>query len=173
LILPGISPAPKPIRFFGYRETGNPGNARSKAMVRTFKVMLVALVVLVLAGSAYAFAAANTIAKSNAGYLASGVSGYAVAGIVYDLNTTTPTQLDKIIFTLAPIAPNDAAPVTVKISTVTGTKNFGTSECVVSGSSTPWTVTCTFGTVETPAAINFADVVALDVIASSSANPAP
>lgn len=142
-------------------------------MVRTFKVMLVALVVMVLAGSAYAFAAANTIAKSNAGYLASGVSGYDVAGIVYDLNVDDPTKLDKIIFTLAPISPNDAAPVTVKISTVTGTKNFATSECVVTGSTTPWTATCTFGTVALPVAVNLADVVALDVVASSSANPAP
>jgi hypothetical protein len=133
--------------------------------------MLVALVVLVLAGSAYAFAAANTIAKSNAGYLASEVSGYAVAGIVYDLNVDDPTKLDKIIFTLAPISPNDAAPVTVKISTVTGTKNFAGSACVVTGSSSPWTATCTFKSGETNTPINLSDVAALDVIASSSSNP--
>jgi hypothetical protein len=136
--------------------------------------MLVALVVLVLAGSAYAFAAANTIVKSNAGYLASVVSGYDVAGVVYDLKASDPTKLEKIIFTLAPITPNNAAPVTVKISTTgTETQQFGTSECVVTGSSTPWTATCTFGTVASPVAIDIDDVVSLDVVASSSVNPTP
>jgi hypothetical protein len=37
-------------------------------MFRTFKVLLLALVVLVIAGSAYAFAAQNTVADTAAGY---------------------------------------------------------------------------------------------------------
>lgn len=134
-------------------------------MVRTFKVMLVALVVLVIAGSAYAFAAANTIAESNAGYKASEVSGYAVTNVVYDLNTADPTKLDKIIFDIAPIAPNTVEPVTVKISTTTS-QDFTTSTCVVTKPDTTSIATCTFST-----AIDVDAVVALDIVASSSINP--
>lgn len=135
-------------------------------MFRTLKVMLVALVVLAIAGGAYAFAAANTIAESNAGYKASVVSGYAVSNVVYDLNTADPTKLDKIIFDIAPIAPNTVEPVTVMISTTSPAQDFTTSTCVITKPATTSVATCTFTT-----AIDVDAVVALDIVASSSTNP--
>lgn len=126
-------------------------------MARTFKIMLVALVILVLAGSAYAFAAANTIEASNAGYKASTVSGYAITNIVYGLNTD-PTKLDTITFAIAPIAPNTAAAQTVMISTTT-VQDFTTSTCVVDTG----VATCTF-----TAPINVDAVAALDIVANSN-----
>jgi hypothetical protein len=130
-------------------------------MARTFKVMLVALVVLVLAGSAYAFAAANTVAQpGGAGYKASVIGGYTVTNVVYDLNDTTPTKLAKITFDIAPTSPNTAEAVTVKISTA-ASQSF--SACTVSGTTTI-TATCI-------TTVDVAAVVALDIVASSSDNP--
>ena len=60
-------------------------------MFRNFKVLLIVLVVIVIAGSAYAFAAANTVPDSAAGYKANVVPGYTVTNIVYDLDATDPT----------------------------------------------------------------------------------
>ena len=134
-------------------------------MARTFKVMLVALVVLVLAGSVYAFAAANTIAPSNAGYKASEVSGYAIANVVYGFKTGDPTKLTKITFDIAPISPNTVEPVTVQISTTTA-QDFTTSTCAITKPALTSVATCTF-----TSAINVDAVVALDIVASS--NPLP
>lgn len=134
-------------------------------MFRNFKVLLIVLVLIVIAGSAYAFAATNTIEVSGAGYADSVVSGYAVTNVIYDLDGTDPTQLAKIIFDIDPIAPNTEDAVTVKISTST-VQDFTTSTCVLSGSSPNVIATCTF-----TSAIDVADVVALDVVASSSTNP--
>jgi len=135
-------------------------------MVRNFKRAVTVLVILILAASTFAFAAANTIERSNLGYKASVVTGYTITDIRYDLLDTDLTKVKAVIFSLTPVVPNDAAPVLVKISTVVGPpQNFGTSTCVVSGASPTWTATCTFGTP-----VNDIDLVTLDIIASSSAN---
>ena len=131
------------------------------------KVLLTLLVILVLASSTYAFAAANIVPDSAAGYKASAVPGYTISNIVYDLNTANPTRLDKIIFNIAPTGGIAAPAVTVKIST-TLVQDFTTSECVVTAAGT--LVTCTFGTVAVPVAINVVDVVQLDIVATSSTN---
>jgi hypothetical protein len=144
---------------------------RRKAMFRTFKVLFIAVAVLIIAGGAYAFAAANTIAPGGAGYSAAVVSGYDISNVVYHLNTTDPTKLDAVSFNVAPIAPNTAPAVTVKISTnlVDGThpQDFTTSTCVVDTG----VATCTFKTGGVATPINLEDMKALDTIASSSLNP--
>jgi phosphate/sulfate permease len=72
-------------------------------MVRNFKRAITVLVVLILAASTFAFAAANTTVPSAVGYLAKVVDGYAVTNIVYDLTTADPTTVDGIRFTITPI----------------------------------------------------------------------
>ena len=126
-------------------------------MLRNWKVLLFVLAVLVIAGSAYAFAAANTIAESAAGYAGVAVPGYDVTSIVYDLDGTDPTIVDAITFDIAPLS-GTAAAVTVKIQTA----NAGSwTTCpVVAGSAT-----CTFG------ALPVANVTALNIVASSSVDP--
>jgi hypothetical protein len=140
---------------------------RRKAMVRNFKVLLVVLVVIVIAGGAYAFAAANTVDASNAGYKANTVTGYTITNIVYDLHSDDPTKLDKITFNVAPSGGNEAAPVTVLIST-TASQNFTASECVITHPSA-YLATCTFMNESVATPINVVDVVALDIVVSSSA----
>jgi hypothetical protein len=131
------------------------------------KVMLTVLVILILASSTYAFANANTIALSAVGSQVQPVTGYLITNIVYDLTTGDPTKLSKILFDIAPATSGDPVPATVLISTTTA-PNYTTSECVITGGNL---VTCTFGTVALPVAINVISVTKLDIVASSSANP--
>jgi hypothetical protein len=142
----------------------DPGNARRKVMARTFKVMLVALVVLVLAGSAFAFAAANTVPASSAGYAATVVSGYTVSALKYDLNVDDPTLVDAITFSISPTTGSVVAAV-VKIQTATA----GTwKDCTLTAGTAPaMLATCTYG------ALQLVDVTALNVVASSTTDPAP
>jgi hypothetical protein len=137
-------------------------------MLRNFKVILAVLVVLVLAGAAYAFAATNTVDNpGNVGYKESNpISGYTIGTVTYDLVDSDPTLLKGISF---PITPTDAT--TVKINVAAGTtKNFDASKCV----NTLGSVTCTFiNTEATPIPIEVLSVGQLDIVASSSLNPAP
>jgi hypothetical protein len=145
---------------------------RKRAMLRNFKVMLVVLVVLVLAGGAYAFAAANDVAPSAAGYSDNTVSGYLVGSIVYDLNKDDPTQIDNIKFTVTPI--DSAAPLVslVKIQTSLVSGKDGWTIC---SPGTPTLkavpVTCAFPNPGNPLAL--ADIGKLNIVASSSIDPTP
>ena len=130
-------------------------------MFRNFKVLLIALLAVVVAGSAYAFAAANTVPVSAAGYAASVVSGYTITNIAYDLNATDPTLVDKITFLAAPTSGTLVAVLT-KIQTATG---GAWTDCVlVAGTAPSMTVTCTV------TGLPLANITALNIVASSSAD---
>jgi hypothetical protein len=132
-------------------------------MFRNFKVVLLVFAILVIAGSAYAFAAQNTIADSAAGYKASVVPGYAVTNIVYDLDDTDPTTVDAITFDIAP-STGSAAAVLVKVQTADG---GSWTDCSLSGAGPSKAATCTYGS------LLLADVTALNVVASSTSDPTP
>ena len=67
--------------------------------------VLVALVVAgVLGSAAYAFTASNTVPATTAGSGSGAISGYTVSSVGYNLNATTPTNLDSVTFTIAPTA---------------------------------------------------------------------
>ncbi len=78
-------------------------------MFRSSKLFVVVLVVMVFASAAFAFAASNTVPASYAGEGSSTTSGYTVTNVVYNLNATTPSNIDSVSFTL------NAAASTVKI----------------------------------------------------------
>ncbi len=81
-------------------------------MFRSSKILIV-LLVLIFATSAFAFAASNTIPVTRAGEGVSVTAGYTVSTVVYNLNTTTPSNIDSVTFTL------NAAASSVKIRLVT------------------------------------------------------
>jgi hypothetical protein len=124
---------------------------------------MIAMLVIVLASGFYAFAAANTVEASAAGYTGTEVSGYDVTAIVYNLNATDPSLVDTINFTVTPTTGLTVAAIT-KIQTETG----GTwTDCVVTPGTAPSaTVVCTI-TGEP-----LADVTALNIVVSSSLDPA-
>jgi archaellin len=132
-------------------------------MNRNFKFLLIAVLVVVIAGGSYAFAAANTVEASAAGYTANVVSGYTVSLIVYNLNATDPTLVDTINFTVSPTTGASVAKLT-KIQTADA---GAWTDCVVTPGTAPAaTVVCTI--TSTP----LAAVTALNIVASSSLDPA-
>ena len=139
---------------------------KEKAMFRNFKVLLTVLVVIAVAGSAYAFAATNTVPDSAAGYKANVVPGYTVTDIVYDLNVTTPTLVDKITFKVGPSSGTVDAAI-VKLQTAT---SGSWTDCTLGTAvSHVIPVTCTY----TDPTLALVDVTALNIVASSSLDPAP
>ena len=103
-------------------------------MFRNFKVLLFVLVILVIAGSAYAFAASNTIEASSVGSGVSTVSGYNVTNIAYNFVAGDPTKVASIEFDL------DQAAATVQIqlddTAVTGDTDWDWATCTVDGPGT-------------------------------------
>ena len=131
-------------------------------MLNNFKVLLFVLAVLVIGGSAYAFAAANTVPDSAGGYKASVVSGYTVTNIVYDLDAADPTIVDAITFDISPSA-GSAEAVVVKVQTASG--GAWTNCTLVAGVAPAKSATCTYG------ALLLEDVTALNIVASSTTDP--
>ena len=104
---------------------------------RTFKVLLAVMTVMILAGAAYAFAAANTVPATKAGDGSGTISGYTITNVVYNLNATDPSTLDSVDFDLS------AAAVTAKIQLVAAGTWYDCT--VVTGNS--WTCDTTGVTV--------------------------
>jgi hypothetical protein len=63
----------------------------------------------IVASSAYAFTASNTVPASSAGSGSGAISGYTVSAVAYTLNTSNPQNIDAVAFTL------DKAATTVKV----------------------------------------------------------
>jgi hypothetical protein len=82
---------------------------------RVPKVYLAAVVAVIVAMAVYAMAAANTVPASTAGEGSGAISGYTVTAVAYNLNATTPSNIDSVTFTLS------APATTVKASLVAGT----------------------------------------------------
>jgi hypothetical protein len=68
------------------------------------RTVVVAIVAFAVACGVYAYAATNTVPGSTAGAGSGAISGYTVSNVAYTLNSTTPTNLDQVAFTIAPIA---------------------------------------------------------------------
>jgi hypothetical protein len=83
---------------------------RRRALLAT---AVVAAFTVIVAGQA--FTASNTVPNETLGQGANVISGYAVSSVSYNLDTTTPTNLDSVSFTISP-----ATASTVKIQLATG-----------------------------------------------------
>jgi len=133
-------------------------------MFRNLKVLLIAVFVIVIAGSAYAFAAANTVPDTTAGSGASVVGGYTVSNVVYDLDSADPTVVDAITFSISPDSGTEKA---VAVFVQTDPAGSWTSCTLVDGTLPAVDVTCTFG------ALALEDVTVLNVVANSTVDPNP
>lgn len=66
------------------------------------RLIVVTLAALALGSGVFAYAASNTVPNSTAGAGSGTISGYTVSNVAYGLNSTTPTNLDSVTFTIAP-----------------------------------------------------------------------
>src|SRR5262245_39748356 len=92
---------------------------------RRRRLVLAAVVAVVLTIAAYGFTATNTVPNSNAGDGSGAIAGYTVSSIAYTLNTTDPTKVDKVAFTL------NAAATSVKAKAVASGSTY--QDCTVTG----------------------------------------
>jgi len=115
---------------------------------RLFRSVIILIVALVFASTAYALAASNTVDASKAGDGNSGITGYDVTGVSYNLGATDPSLLASVEFDLDAAASSVAASLT---NTATSTETFA-SGCT-EGPADHWT--CTFGTVSALSADSF------------------
>jgi hypothetical protein len=96
--------------------------------------LLFALVVAVALGlGTYAFTATNTVPGSYAGSGSGTISGYTVSNVQYQLNASTPSDIDSVTFVL------DAAAGVAKAKLVSGSTTY--TDCSISGGTN---VTCDF-----------------------------
>ena len=122
-------------------------------MLRNMKVLSIIVIVIVLAVSAYAFAAANTVPATKAGDGSGVISGYTVSNVAYNLNSTDPTSLDSVDFTLS------AAATQAQIKLVAaGSVWYACDDGVSSGIN--WTCDTTVGTQATMGTVDELKVVA-------------
>jgi hypothetical protein len=71
------------------------------------KVTQLLLVAAIAAGTGFAvdaLTASNVVPNTSAGSGAGTISGYTVSGVAYNLNAATPTDIDSVTFTVAPVA---------------------------------------------------------------------
>jgi len=104
-----------------------------QALIGRSRVLGAIVVAVALATGAYAFTASNTVPGSSAGSGSGTISGYTVSNVQYQLNATTPSDIDSVTFTLS-------APATqARAKVVAGATPYTTCS-IASGVS----VTCNF-----------------------------
>ena len=69
---------------------------------RQRRFALAAIVAGIVASSAYAFTASNTVPASNAGSGSTAISGYTATNVSYSLNASNPQNIDSVTFTISP-----------------------------------------------------------------------
>ena len=124
------------------------------------KILAAAVVAVVIGGGVYAFTAANTVPSTTAGAGSGAVSGYTVSGVHYNLNASSPLNIDSLTFTINPVVPSaGTGKVVVQTSLTTGGSN--TYSCVTNAAGA--TVTC--GTT-TPVQLTADKVTGVTVVAA-------
>jgi len=119
--------------------------------IRRFRYVAAVIAAVCCAAGIYAFTASNTVPASQAGSGSNAISGYTVTAVAYTLNSTTPTNMDAVSFTL------NTAAGTVKAQVATGGTWYG---CTNGGSGNNWTCDTTVGTQATVAPADQLTVVA-------------
>ena len=110
---------------------------------RRRRLVLAALLALVVAAAAYGFTATNVVPSSYAGDGNGTINGYTVSNIAYTLNTTDPTKVDKVTFTLS------AAATTVKAKAVASGSTY--QDCTVTGGTS---VSCDWPAASEPTVVS-------------------
>jgi hypothetical protein len=87
----------------------------------------------------YAFTASNTVQQTNVGAGSAAVSGYTVSNIHYNINATTPTNVDSLTFTISPTLPSSGSgTVVVSVELASG----GSTRYTCTRNATGDAVTC-------------------------------
>ena len=113
---------------------------------RRMHALIVLALALIAAVAIYGLAASNTVPDSGAGDGTGTISGYTISNVAYTLNATTPSDIDKVTFTVTP-GGSAGAPTVVKAKLVSTSSTY--SNCT-NTSGTTWE--CSFTGVTVAAA---------------------
>jgi hypothetical protein len=105
-----------------------------RALIGRSRILGALVVAVALATGAYAFTATNTVPGSSAGSGSGTISGYTVSAVAYQLNATTPSNIDSVTFTLS------ANASTAKAKIVSGSTTY--TNCTIAVNNVD--VTCDF-----------------------------
>jgi hypothetical protein len=105
-----------------------------RALIGRSRILGALVVAVALATGAYAFTATNTVPGSSAGSGSGTISGYTVSAVAYQLNATTPSNIDSVTFTLS------ANASTAKAKIVSGSTTY--TNCTIAANNVD--VTCDF-----------------------------
>ena len=105
-----------------------------RALIGRSRILGALVVAVALATGAYAFTATNTVPGSSAGSGSGTISGYTVSAVAYQLNATTPSNIDSVTFTL------NANASTAKAKIVSGSTTY--TNCTIAANNVD--VTCDF-----------------------------
>jgi len=97
----------------------------TRTLIGKSRLLGALVVACALATGAYAFTASNTVPASQAGSGDGAITGYTVSVVAYQLNATTPSDIDSVTFTLS------ANATTVKAKIVSGSTTY--TDCSVAG----------------------------------------
>jgi len=82
---------------------------------RPRRTLIVAVLALATGAGVYAYAATNTVPGTSAGAGSGTISGYTISSVSYTLDSTTPTNLDQVAFSISP-----TTTTTVKVQLASG-----------------------------------------------------
>ena len=105
-----------------------------RTLIGRSRILGAVVVAVALATGAYAFTATNTGPGSSAGSGSGTISGYTVSAVAYQLNATTPSNIDSVTFTLS------ANASTAKAKIVSGSSTY--TSCTIAANNVD--VTCDF-----------------------------
>src|SRR5579864_8168388 len=74
---------------------------RAKRM-RGQALLVSAVMAVALSIGGYAFTASNTVPNATLGQGSNTISGYTVSSVAYNLDGTTPSNVDSVAFTISP-----------------------------------------------------------------------
>jgi hypothetical protein len=124
----------------------------SAIRINRFRFLVILALALLLGTTSYAFAASNTVPETGAGDGAGKISGYTAGSIHYNLNTSDPSKVDSVSFTLTPTE-SAGAPNNVRAAIDSNWAN----SCTLAGS----TWTCSFSTAVSVAPTSSLRIVAV------------
>jgi hypothetical protein len=105
----------------------------------TAKIVVATISAVAIGGGIYAFTATNTVPNTTAGAGSGAVSGYTVTNLHYNLNATTPANIDSLTFTISPAVPSTSTgKVVIQAALSTG----GPTSYTCTTDATGATVTC-------------------------------
>jgi hypothetical protein len=106
---------------------------------RKLVIFVALLAAVIIGGGVYAFTASNTVPATTVGTGSGAVSGYTVSNLHYNLNATTPANIDSLTFTITPAVPSTGSGKVV-ISAALSSGGPNTYNCTTDTAGT--TVTC-------------------------------